>query len=52
MNEEKDLAIKMVEELGKQNPIAEEKKLQALIIQALLADDLMAFISEVQNAFN
>lgn len=52
MTKEKELAIKMVEVLGNQNPTAEEKKLQALIKQALLADDLLAFISEVQNAFN
>lgn len=52
MTKEKDLAVKMVEVLGKQNPTAEEKKLQALIKQALLADDLMVFINEVQRAFD
>jgi hypothetical protein len=52
MTKEKDLAVKMVEVLGKQNPMVEEKKLQALIKPALLTDDLMAFINEVQRAFN
>ena len=41
MTKEKELAIKMLEVLGKQNPTAEEKKLLALIKQALLADDLI-----------
>ena len=51
MNKEQELAVKMIEVFGKQNPTAEEKKLQALIKQALLADDLTAFINEVYRAF-
>lgn len=35
MSKEKVLAIKLVEVLGKRNPTAEEKKLQALIKQEL-----------------
>ena len=31
MNKDKELAVKFVEVLGKQNPTAEEKKLKALI---------------------
>ena len=52
MKKEQELTIKMIEALGKQNPTAEEKKLQALIKQALLADNPMAFIDEVYRAFN
>lgn len=52
MNKDQKLAVKFVEALGKQNPTAEEKKLQALIKQALLADNPMAFINEVNKAFN
>lgn len=52
MNKDQELAVKFVEALGKQNPTAEEKKLQALIKQALLADNPMAFIDEVYRAFN
>lgn len=52
MNKDQELAVKFVEVLGKQNPTAEEKKLKALIKQALLADNPMAFIDEVYGAFN
>ena len=51
MNKEKGLVVKLVEVLGKQNLTEEEKKLQALIKQALYADDMIAFVNEVQNVF-
>lgn len=52
MNKDQELAVKMIEVLGKQNPTEEEKKLKALIKQALLADNPLAFINEVKKTFN
>ena len=51
MDKNQELAVKMVEVLAKQAPTPEEKKLKALIRQALLADNPTAFIEEVDEAF-
>ena len=42
----------MIETLSSQSPTPETKKLQALIKQALYADDLMDLLNEVRMAFN
>lgn len=52
MNNEADLAVKLVEILSKKAVTPVEKKLQALIKAALLSDSLLKYIQEVQNALN
>lgn len=42
----------MLETLSSQSPTPETKKLQALIKQALYADDMMALLNEVHVAFS
>lgn len=50
MDVEKELTMKLIEILAKKAATPEEKQVQALIISALLSDNLSTFIKEVELA--
>lgn len=52
MEKEIELSVKLVEILAKKDASPVEKKLQALIKMALLSDNVLLFIREVQSALN
>lgn len=52
MDMEKDLSVELIDILGKRDASPIEKKLQALIKVALLSDNVLLYIREVQSALN
>lgn len=52
MEGEKELSVKLIEILAKRDASPIEKKLQALIKVALLSDNVLLYIREVQSALN
>ena len=52
MDQGRNISVNIIEILAKQNASPIEKKLQGLIKEALLSDNVLLYIREVQSALN